>query len=168
MRYLLLFTLVVFLWAGYEWWSNHNPPASIQTSEEIPEYQDGDRLVLTKDEVIIEASVAASPSMRTQGLSGSERLATGTALFFVFPVNDFYGIWMKDMLFAIDILWLDERYNIVTIVEDATPDTYPEQVFRPHAPSRFVVELPSGSVSEYGLALGDQFTVEFRDEQSGS
>jgi uncharacterized membrane protein (UPF0127 family) len=56
--------------------------------------------------------VAASPSERERGLSGRALLKPGTGLWFVFPVPDKYGFWMRDMRFPIDLIWVSPGLKV--------------------------------------------------------
>ena len=46
-----------------------------------------------------------------KGLSGRDNLADDEGMFFVFEKSDIYPFWMKDMKFAIDIIWIMEDGN---------------------------------------------------------
>ncbi len=107
---------------------------------------------------VLALEVATSTEARTKGLGGREALLENTALLMVFPEDGAYGIWMKDMLFPIDVLWLDRRGRIIDLVERMAPETYP-QAFVPGEPARYVLETHVGFVSAQGVALGD--LVEF-------
>ena len=98
--------------------------------------------------------IADSDSERVQGLSGRAELAKDEAMLFVFEESARWGIWMKDMNFAIDIVWLDEHKQVVHIERQVEPDTYP-QVFTPTTDSRYVVEFPAGTVDSLGVKNGD-------------
>ena len=52
--------------------------------------------------------VSRTHEARAQGLSGRASLCSDCAMLFVFESPGQYGFWMKDMQFAIDILWLRE------------------------------------------------------------
>ncbi len=99
-------------------------------------------------------TIARTEAERQKGLSSTERLPDGSAMLFVFPSDAKWGIWMKDMRYAIDILWLDADKKIVHLVHDARPDSYPETTFEPASDSRYVIELPSGTIKAAGLAKG--------------
>lgn len=98
--------------------------------------------------------VADTPSKRQQGLSGREKLLPNTGMVFKFDTLEQQGIWMKDMNFSIDILWLDEKCKVVAF-KSASPESYPE-TFTPKAKALYVVELPEGSVSDK-VQVGDEF-----------
>jgi uncharacterized protein len=74
-------------------------------------------------------------------------------MLFVFDTDDYHGIWMKDMNYSIDIIWLDSGKTVVYMAEDVSPDTYPE-VFRPDVPARYVVELSAGAAHRHGITEG--------------
>ncbi len=122
---------------------------------------------------------------RIRGLSGRSTIGADGMLF-VFPEEDFHGIWMKEMLFPIDIIWLkdaDERglqktlidadgnqrtsasyprasavLRVVDIKESAAPETFPE-VFYPREKARYVLEANAGFAREYRAVVGDVFLL---------
>lgn len=98
--------------------------------------------------------VADTDRLRTKGLSGHAPLRQNEGMLFVFSEDDYYGFWMKDMLFPIDIIWLDREYRIVDKKEHAAPESYP-QVFVPEEPARYVVELSAGFFAEHHLEVGN-------------
>ncbi len=88
--------------------------------------------------------IADTEEKRTQGLSGREFLKGNEGMIFVFPESDYYGFWMKDMRFPIDIIWLDENFSVIGITEHVSPETFPN-VFYPPEPVRFVLEVSAGT-----------------------
>ncbi len=107
----------------------------------------------------ITVDVADTDALRTQGLSGRATLAQGSGMLFVFEVDDLWGIWMKGMRFAIDIIWLDKNGAVVTIARDVSPASYPT-AFYPERPARYVLEVPAGYVAAYNIAEGDVFVLQ--------
>ena len=97
--------------------------------------------------------VADTPETRRKGLSGREALPEGTGMLFVFDAPSRYGFWMKDMNFAVDIVWIDERSRVIDVEKEVTPETFP-QVFYPDQPVKYVLELPTGAVDKYQIATG--------------
>jgi uncharacterized membrane protein (UPF0127 family) len=93
--------------------------------------------------------------LRQQGLSGRDSLQSNAAMLFIFDENAEHGIWMKDMNFSIDIIWLDENRRIVNIEKNVAPSTFPE-VFRPSVDARYVLEIANGQAEKNNLRLGDQ------------
>lgn len=89
---------------------------------------------------------------RTRGLSGRQCIAPSQAMLFVFDAPQRQGFWMKDMKFAIDIVWLDESKSIVHIESNVSPSSYP-QISRPDARAQYVIEFHA---STPGLRVGDR------------
>lgn len=100
----------------------------------------------------VDVVLADTPEERVRGLSGTPNLGAGEGMFFVFENDGFYRIWMKDMRYAIDILWIEEDGTIIHIEENVTPDTYPKQ-FTSRVPARYVLEVPAGFVEENNIEL---------------
>src|SRR3989338_9807532 len=103
-----------------------------------------------------DANIARSAADRQHGLSDSPQIAANQAMVFVFPSDGRWGIWMKDMNYPIDILWLDKAKKVQHIVTDAQPDSYPETSFRPPTDVRYVIELKSGTVKDKRITIGTQ------------
>jgi len=106
----------------------------------------------------IEVELATTQAEQNQGLSGRASLPEGKGMLFVFDSPGSWGIWMKDMKFAIDIIWANEDGTIVTIDKNVSPDTYPNS-FTPASPASYVLEVPAGFSDRHGLAVGQQIVV---------
>ena len=104
----------------------------------------------------ISVEIADTVRERMLGLSGRVSLSSDTGMLFVFDEPGKYGIWMKDMNFPIDILWLDNLYTVVDIQKNVSPETFPE-VFVPENPALYVLEMNAGAVDEYNVKIGDKF-----------
>jgi uncharacterized membrane protein (UPF0127 family) len=103
------------------------------------------------------AEIVDTPSSRAQGLSGRNGLAENGGMLFVFEQSGKYGFWMKDMLFPIDMIWINEDGVIVHVERGVSPDTYttnPPQVFINEPNAKYVLELGSGMAEKYGVYLG--------------
>ena len=109
-------------------------------------------------ETVIKIEIADSKKDRIAGLSNKPYLEDDNGLFFVFDKSDFHGIWMKDMNFPIDIIWLDSSLQIVDFKENARPYSYPE-TFKPNKKALYVLEVPRNFISRNYLKKGDQMTI---------
>lgn len=92
---------------------------------------------------------------RIQGLSDRLSMPQNRGMLFVFDESGQQCMWMKDMHFGLDMLWLNENKEIVKIAENATPDTYPNS-FCSEIPAKYVLELNSGLAQKSGLKLGQK------------
>lgn len=132
-----------------------NDPQVIPTEVQVIEQFFAPLTPLTIGDTALLVSVAKTPAERARGLSGSPYLPTGIGKFFVFDGPGRWGIWMKEMQYAIDIIWFDAAGQIVHIEEQVSPDTYP-QVFIPTVDTHYVLEVPAGYVAREVLVAGDQ------------
>ncbi|MBU2616512.1 MAG: DUF192 domain-containing protein [Nanoarchaeota archaeon] len=94
---------------------------------------------------------------RELGLGGRESLNSDEGMFFVFPLNDYYGFWMKDMLFPIDLIWINGEGKIVGIEKNMQPCGESCEVFYPDVEVKYVLEINSGMADIHGLVNGDIF-----------
>lgn len=97
--------------------------------------------------------VADDDTERTLGLSGVESLEINGGLLMDFQAVGLWGIWMKDMKIPLDIIWLDEDKAVVHIEEEVSHELGMTEIFAPKIPSRYVIELPAGSVRKSGIKL---------------
>ena len=98
--------------------------------------------------------IADTDLLREHGLSGHKPLSDRQGMIFIFNKPDLYGFWMKDMLFPLDIIWLDENFKINHIEKSVLPETYPK-VFYPEEKSLYVLEVSAGSMDSLGVKVGD-------------
>jgi uncharacterized membrane protein (UPF0127 family) len=103
--------------------------------------------------------IANNDGSRVKGLSGRSSLSQNAGMLFDFGNLGDWQIWMKDMRFSIDILWLNQNGKIVGVKTDVSPSTYPQN-FGADSPGRYVIELPSGTVERLELQLGDTIKLE--------
>lgn len=106
-------------------------------------------------------SVADTPPTRQQGLSGTAGLGEFEGKLFIFDEAAPYGIWMREMNYAIDIVWINDALTVVHVENKVSPDTYPK-TFTPPQPARYVLETNSGVAEKYGIRTGD--TVSFSEQ----
>ena len=102
--------------------------------------------------------IANTDALRTKGLSGHAPLAPNHGMLFVFPQLGNYGFWMKDMLFSLDIIWVNDRFQITHIEQSVSPSTYPT-MFYPDALSLYVLEVPAGTASLLNIHVGDNIQL---------
>lgn len=113
-----------------------------------------DHQIVLEDFKELSIIVADTVDSRIKGLSGRDRLEDNEAMLFTFDTAERHGIWMKDMKFSIDIVWIDQNNQIVSIEEDVAPNTYPK-VFYPTEKSALVLEANAGFVKRNNLKVGN-------------
>ena len=96
---------------------------------------------------------ATTPWQLERGLSGRYKLPKDTAMIFVFDQPDNQCMWMKQMRFNLDMVWLNQDKEIYKIIKNISPDTYPESFCADN--TKYVLELNPGTVDKLGLNIGD-------------
>lgn len=139
-----LFFLIVFTMVFFEY--SVGPPESMALAS------------LTFPEKTLTVTIADTPGERLQGLSGKKNLPSNEAMLFVWEKSGQHGIWMKEMNFPIDIIWLNKDFEIVHIAPYISPETYPK-VFSPNKPSRYVLEIKAGLAAQMGLQKDDKLNI---------
>lgn len=100
--------------------------------------------------------VAKTPESREKGLSGTASLRENEGMLFVFDAEDKWPVWMKDMKYPIDIIWLDKAKKVVYIVKNAPPESYPFENFTPKQNAKYILEVPAGTVNKKAISIATQ------------
>lgn len=137
-KIVLICLLVVFLLMGLLFKNHHANQDCIRSAETKCAYK---------------LDVADNEEEQALGLSFRDNMAQDRGMLFIFDQADKYCFWMKDMRFNLDIIWLDSNKDIVKVMENVEPATYPEN-FCPANPAKYVIELNSGEAKKQGYQLG--------------
>lgn len=106
----------------------------------------------------VEASISDDLPERIKGLSDTPFLPSNVVKLFVFGAYGNHAIWMKDMNYALDIIWLNKEGVIVHIEENVTPESFPKS-FESREPAWYVVEANAGFVASSSVIVGDTVTL---------
>ena len=111
--------------------------------KDLNELSDGDYVRVSGRSFRVE--VARTEAEHVQGLSGHPPLKDDEGMLFIFDDEQARHFWMKDMLFPLDIVFIDKDGTIVDIKRDfqpCVPDSCPS--YSSTAPTRYVLEVYSG------------------------
>lgn len=104
----------------------------------------------------VTATIADTSAARTKGLMGRQALASDEGMFFVFPEEDAYAFWMKNMRFPIDIIWINNEFKVVDMDTGVEPcGSQSCQSFVPQAKARYVLEVNAGFAKRHRIMVGD-------------
>ncbi|OGL88752.1 hypothetical protein A3H75_00380 [Candidatus Uhrbacteria bacterium RIFCSPLOWO2_02_FULL_51_9] len=108
---------------------------------------------------LVRLEITQSVGQRERGLSGRTSIGEADGLLFKFPEAGRHGIWMKEMQFDIDIMWVSEG-KIVDIAPRVPylQTTQELPVYYPRAAANWVIEFPAGTVEQKGWKIGDTVT----------
>lgn len=88
--------------------------------------------------------VAATDATRLRGLSGRERLASDTGMWFVVPEVGEPGFWMRGMRFPIDLIWVSPERKVVGSVTLPICRNDPCPISQPPSPVAYILEIEAG------------------------
>lgn len=95
--------------------------------------------------------VADTMLKRAIGLMYRESLAPGTGMLFRFGSSGNYGIWMRNMRFPIDVIWID-KHRVVSVSSNLRSND--STIHYPKAPADTIIELAAGSAKKYKIKEG--------------
>ena len=125
--------------------------------------RDGDKytLLLSNTGYLFEVECVVSPGALKLGLSNRHSLKKGTGMLFIFDTLDRHTMWMPDMNFPLDVVWLDETLSVVNISYGLQPCSD-----RNNCPSsssvymcKYAIEMNAGEAAIYGFMNGTQLTL---------
>ncbi len=107
-------------------------------------------------EVNMSAFLADSPRKMTVGLMFRKSMKQNECMLFIFPNDRSHPIWMRNMRFPLDIVWLDSNRRVVDFVESAKPSSWHDfSGYRSKAPSRYVIEFNAGFIRKNNIKIND-------------
>lgn len=108
----------------------------------------------------IKAEVAVSDEKRAKGLSGRKELPKESGMLFVFENPEIHPFWMKDMLIPLDLVFIDQNYNVVDLRKNLPPcsDVVCDKII-PVTNVKYAIELNAGWLDEKGVKVGDKIEV---------
>jgi len=117
------------------------------------------------DNVVLEVQIADTDPLRTSGLMFQEELPLDQGMIFVFEGEERRSIWMRNMQFSLDILWLDIEGNVLhieknvpsckTALETATCPSYKGD----NKLTKYVLEVTAGFVDKYTITTESKMEI---------
>lgn len=90
----------------------------------------------------IQAAVADDNNSRSQGLMDVHDLPSDSGMLFIFEDEQPRSFWMANTPLSLDIIYVNEDYEIVRIHQDTPP--YSNQSIQSEVPAKYVVEVNAG------------------------
>jgi uncharacterized membrane protein (UPF0127 family) len=110
---------------------------------------------------VLQVEVMKEDPDRAMGLMFRPSLPQDRGMLFVFPFEDFHGIWMKNCRFPIDIVWLDQGRRVVHVTEGAGPcKADPCPVYEPMRRASYVIELNAGQARREKVSVGAEVSFQ--------
>lgn len=104
--------------------------------------------------------VASTIATRMRGLSYRQSLPSGSGMLFVFPTSNTGGFWMKDMNFALDLVWM-KNGRVVGVERNIPPPLpgtplYALPIYHPPESITHVLEVNAGEAAD--INVGDTYS----------
>lgn len=106
----------------------------------------------------LDIEIAKDLTQQVKGLSGRQSLPEDRGMLFVYNEPQNLSFWMKDMNFAIDIIWIGSDWRVIDITQNARPNSFPKR-FRPSSSAQYVLEVNSGFVEGNNIKRRDIIKV---------
>jgi len=82
-------------------------------------------------------------------------LTKGRGMLLIFEKPGHYSIWMKNMKFPIDIIWMNEAAKVVHLTPQVQPcKNDPCPSYSADEAALYVLEVPAGTAESLGIASG--------------
>jgi len=145
------------------WWvlnaackKSERAPASDKRYE-VPFKKEGRLAFIKKDTndtlIVIDIEIADNEEERTRGLMWRYSMPDGDGMLFVFGEESPLSFWMKNTYIPLDIVFVNKRYEIITIRQNTTP--LDEMPIPSDKPAQYVVEVNAWFCARRRIKTGD-------------
>ncbi|MFA6193614.1 MAG: DUF192 domain-containing protein [Parcubacteria group bacterium] len=107
-------------------------------------------------DVLVKAELVKSKTKIELGLGGRPSLSSGRGMFFQMPKDSTQHFWMKEMRFAIDIIWIEN--NRVIGCEKNISSNDP-RTFSSPGDAGYVLEVPEGFCDQNKVTVNDEVKI---------
>lgn len=105
--------------------------------------------------------LAKTEAERERGLSYRPSLPQDQGMLFLFESPGKYSFWMKDMHFALDMIYI-KGDTVMQIFENVPPPDSSKQIlpiYTPQSNVDKVLEINAGLSQKYGIKIGDRIDL---------
>ncbi|NIG55273.1 DUF192 domain-containing protein [Chitinophaga sp. Cy-1792] len=102
----------------------------------------------------IDIQLAQTDQQREDGLMYRRSMTDEQGMLFIFPDMEERSFWMKNTYISLDIIYIDDKMEIVSVQKYATPLS--EQSLPSFKKAQYVLEVNGGFVDKYHIAYGDK------------
>lgn len=105
----------------------------------------------------IEVAVADDDASRTEGLMDVHNLPEDAGMLFIFEENEPRSFWMAGTPLSLDIIFVNEGYEIVRIHRNTAP--YSQESIPSELPAMYVVEVNAGYTMRHDINEGGHIQI---------
>jgi uncharacterized membrane protein (UPF0127 family) len=128
----------------------------VQAEMVLTEFTKG-RVELVEQKKSYQVEVAQTQAQRALGLMHRSVLPLDTGMLFIYDKTSVKGVWMRDTLIALDVLFLSEDGVIIDMMPHLKPcEAMPCPVYESLKPARYMLELNAGEIEKQKIKTGQQ------------
>ncbi len=128
---------------------------------DAPKKVEGPPRVCFKNDVCLDLILAQSVEEKTIGLSNYSNILATQGMLFIFDNSAKRSMWMKNMSFNIDIMWIGSDKRIGYMEENLEPCWEEEcDVFTPAVKAKYILETKAGFIDYTNLYLNDRVELQ--------
>ena len=109
--------------------------------------------------VLVDVEIADSDEERQTGLMDRETLPEDAGMLFVYFEPTAGGFWMKDTPLPLSIAFIDEKQEIVKILDMEPCTREPCRSYEPGVEYVAALEVNQGAFDRWGIEVGDPVVV---------
>ncbi len=116
-------------------------------------------------DVTLQVQIADTKPLQTRGLMFQEKLPYDQGMLFIFEGDDTRSMWMLNMQFALDLIWIDSDGKVVYIEKDAQPCKSALETMActftngNGKPAKYVLEVTSGFIDMFNITENSQLQL---------
>jgi len=121
--------------------------------------------IIKIDDVTLQVQIADTKPLQTRGLMFQEKIPYDQGMLFIFEGENTRSMWMLNMQFALDLIWIDSDGKIVHIEKDAQPCKSALETMActftngNGKPAKYVLEVTSGFVDMFNITENSQLQL---------
>ena len=115
-----------------------------------------------KNLIKINVEIADDNAEMEKGLMFREKLNENEGMLFVFGEEALHAFWMKNTLIPLDIIFIDENFDIIDIKHAVPCKAEPCELYKPSKPAKYVLEVNEGFAEKNSIGVGDKIILNQR------
>jgi hypothetical protein len=122
----------------------------------IGKYQTTNTTTVKIGNAEVNAEIADNDAKRIRGLMFRDSLGKDEGMLFVFGSEGKHGIWMMNMSFPIDVIWMDKDKKVVFVEHSVPPcdALLVCPIYEPLTAAKYILEVNSGYAKRHGIEFG--------------
>lgn len=123
------------------------------------------RGIIKIDDETLQVQIADTKPLQTRGLMFQEKLPYDQGMLFIFEDQGIRSMWMLNMQFSLDIMWIDAQGNVVHIEKDTQPCKSALETMNctftngNGEEAKYVLEVAAGFVDKFGITENSKLKI---------